>query len=120
MRNKIIMLFALVVMGNMAFAQNTVNVNLLSGEWLAQENNINYSLNFLTATTVTFKENGVENTYTFTVTNDVLIFNSRNFTILELTATSLKIEEVGATSGIINFNKSHKFLPPIPPSTNEE
>ena len=119
MKNNILKLVFLLFATITVYAQNTVSVNLLDGEWHAQENgkyetvigaevdinNMDYTLKFLTSDTVYFKENGIEATYTFSVANDALTFNGRSFSILKLTNTELNIQEIGTTSETLNFKK---------------
>ena len=118
MKNNILKLAFLLFTTMTVYAQNTIDINLLQAEWHAQENdkyetvigaevdknNTDYILKFLTTDSVYFKENGTEATHTFTVANDVLSFNGRNFSILELTNTELKLQEVGAAEAL-NFKK---------------
>jgi len=119
MKNKILILAFLVFTTITVTAQNTVSVSLLQGDWYAQENNIDYNLKFLTVDTVSYNENGTENTHTFTITDDVLTFNSRSFSILGLSHTKLDLQEVGTTNGVLNFIKSqHPQHPPTPPDLN--
>ena len=119
MKNNILKLAFLLFTTITVYAQNTVSVNLLDGEWHAQENdkyetvigaevdknNMDYILKFLTSDTVYFKENGIEATYTFSVANDALTFNGRSFSILKLTNTELNIQEIGTSSETLNFKK---------------
>jgi len=123
MKNKIKLLILLVMVTVTSWAQNTGT--FISGdEWHAHKKAIvdirngneaitegekkvavNLTLYFLDATTVNFKEEGIENTLNYSVTSNTFILGNKNYTILELNENILTLQEEGSSGGVIYFEK---------------
>ena len=105
-------------------AQNTIDLNLLNGEWAGKEIadttdeykevigasitkvDASHLLHFLSTSSLSFKENTLESSYSYTVVNETLKFSNKEYKLLELSSTTLKIQEVGNSSNtILYFNK---------------
>jgi len=125
MKQTIYTLLLILVSTVTLYSQTTIDSSLLTGEWAGKEivNNTRYEvviglkiekseathiLQFLTGNTLSFKEANIVTTYTYTIVDTNLVFDNKEYEVLELNTKNLKLQlqQTGSTATkILYFSK---------------
>ena len=124
MNNKQVLAVLLsIVTTTLLWSQQTINLNLLQGKWhshkkayiekeydattiSAVDTKSNSELHFIDSTTLKeINEANSEQIFTYTIQDDTLVYDYKEYKIVELTAIKLTLEQVGSSGEIKYYTK---------------